>query len=151
MWRFSWDAETKKLWGADVGQDKWEEINIIESGQNYGWNVLEGTHCFNPAEGCDKSKYQLPIWEYGHDQNGGYSITGGFVYRGKNLDQLKGKYIYADYVSRNVWALTYDGKNAHNELLLNADFNISSFGIDKNNELYLCSHHNGKIFKFSAM
>ncbi len=151
MWRFSWDTETKKLWGADVGQDKWEEINIIEAGKNYGWNVLEGTHCFNPPEGCDKSKYQLPIWEYGHDDNGGYSITGGFIYRGKNIDQLKGKYIYADYVSRNVWALTYDGKNAHNELLLKADINISSFGADKNNELYLCSHHDGKIFKLSAM
>lgn len=150
MWRFSWDAETQKLWGADVGQDKWEEINIIESGKNYGWRVLEGTHCYDPAEGCDKSPYTLPIWEYGHDENGGYSITGGFVYRGKNIKELAGKYIYADYVSRNIWALTYDGVKADNKLLLKGNISVSSFGTDKDNELYLCSHHDGKIFKLSA-
>ncbi|HEX2982538.1 MAG TPA: PQQ-dependent sugar dehydrogenase [Ignavibacteriales bacterium] len=150
MWRFSWDAETKKLWCADVGQDKWEEINIIEAGKNYGWRVMEGTHCYDPAEGCDKSAYTLPIWEYGHDENGGYSITGGFVYRGKSIKELTGKYIYADYVSRNIWALAYDGKKASSELLLKGNISISSFGIDKDNELYLCSHHDGKIFKFSA-
>jgi glucose/arabinose dehydrogenase len=149
MWRFSWDAGTKKLWGADVGQDKWEEINIIEAGKNYGWRIMEGTHCYDPAEGCDKSAYTLPIWEYGHDENGGYSITGGFVYRGKSVKELIGKYIYADYVSRNIWALTYDGKKASNELLLRGNISISSFGTDKDNELYLCSHHDGKIFKFS--
>ncbi len=78
-WRFSFDAETGQLWAADVGQNKYEEIDIIERGGNYGWDVAEATHCFEPDQGCDQTQLIAPVWEYDHD-DGDVSITGGFVY-----------------------------------------------------------------------
>ena len=105
-WRFSWDSETELLWGADVGQNAWEEINIIESGLNYGWNTMEGDHCFPPSANCDQNNLELPIWEYSHAD--GCSITGGFVYRGNEMPSLIGQYIYGDYCTGRIWALDYD-------------------------------------------
>lgn len=144
-WRFSFDTNNGQLWTGDVGQNAWEEVDIIEKGGNYGWNIMEGNHCFEPKNGCDRSGLKPPIHEY--DRDAGISITGGFVYRGPTLTDLTGKYIYADYATRRVWAL--DPKvsgNAMNTLLLEADFNISSFGVDQNNELYLCGF-DGKIHR----
>jgi len=119
-----------------VGQNCYEEVSIIENGGNYGWRIMEAFHCFNPQQpsncnytGCDTSDLKLPIWEYDHGQ--GCSITGGYVYRGSNVSELVGKYIYADYCTNRVWALEYDGINpATNEFLLFSPFNISSFGVD---------------------
>lgn len=145
-WRFSFDPVTGRLWAADVGQDLWEEIDIIEKGKNYGWRITEGNHCFNPPSDCDTAGLTMPIWEYGHDDQGGCSITGGYVYRGTKFPELYGKYIYADFCSGRIWALHYDGKNpVTNSLLLTENVNISSFGIDKNNEIYICDL-NGKIY-----
>ena len=145
-WRFSFDPQTGWLWAADVGQDAREEINLIESGKNYGWNIMEGSLCFSPPTGCNKTGLELPIWEYDHTQ--GHSITGGYVYRGKNVPELYGKYIYADFISGNIWALQYDGKNPpKNELLLASGLNISSFGVDSNYELYICAF-DGYIYRF---
>ena len=117
---------------------------------------MEGFHCFNPQQpfncnytGCDTSDLKLPIWEYDHGQ--GCSITGGYVYRGSNVPELVGKYIYADYCTNRVWALEYDGINpATNEFLLFSHFNISSFGVDQNNELYITTFNgnDGKIYRF---
>ncbi len=90
-WRFSFDRLTGQLWAGDVGQYLWEEVDIIEGGKNYGWNVMEGFHCFSPASGCDTSGLVLPIVEYDHDA--GRSITGGFVYRGSNQSRARW-YIY---------------------------------------------------------
>ncbi len=80
-WRFSFD-DLGRLWAADVGQNAWEEINLIEKGNNYGWRIMEGNHCYNPSSNCNQSGLILPVWEYDHSQLGGYSITGGFVYEG---------------------------------------------------------------------
>lgn len=145
-WRFSFDPVTGRLWAADVGQDLWEEIDIIEKGKNYGWRIMEGNHCFNPPSGCDTAGLTMPIWEYGHDDQGGCSITGGYVYHGTKFPELYGKYLYADFCSGRIWALYYDGKNpVTNSLLLTENVHISSFGIDKNNEIYVCDL-NGKIY-----
>lgn len=145
-WRFSFDLQTNRLFAGDVGQNLYEEIDIIEKGGDYGWNVMEAKHCFQPATGCNQSGLKLPVWEYGRDQ--GISVTGGFVYRGPTLSELKGKYIYADFGTGRIWALTVplQGGNVVNTQLLQANFNISSFGIDQNNELYLCGFDN-KIYK----
>ncbi|MFH5832621.1 PQQ-dependent sugar dehydrogenase [Halalkalibaculum sp. DA384] len=145
-WRFSFDAETGQLWTGDVGQNAYEEIDIIENGGNYGWNTMEGNHCFNPREGCDQSGLELPVLEYSQS-NGDRSVTGGFVYRGPSLTELTGQYIYADYESGRIWALDFsDMDNPVNTLLYRADFGISSFGVDQDNELYICGF-DGKIHK----
>lgn len=148
-WRFSFDPANNRLWAGDVGQNAYEEIDIIEKGGNYGWDVMEGKHCFEPSSGCNTAGLKLPIWEYNRDL--GISITGGFVYRGPTLDELTGKYIYADFGSRRVWALNYSNmNNPLNTQLLQADFNISSFGVDQNNELYLCGFDD-KIYKLEKL
>lgn len=148
-WRFSIDHITGWLWAGDVGQDSWEEIDIIEAGKNYGWRIMEGNHCYNPPSDCDISGLTLPIWEYDHNGQGGCAITGGHVYRGTKFPELYGKYIYGDYCSGRIWALSYDGVNpATNKLLLTKNINISSFGIDKDNEIYICDL-NGKIYKLA--
>lgn len=143
-WRLSFDPVTKKLWTGDVGQNSYEEIDIIEKGGNYGWNIMEGRHCFEPKRNCNQQGLKLPLWEYPRSE--GVSVTGGFVYRGPSLQALAGQYIYADYGSGNIWALDVTNLiNPVNTLLLKSGLNISSFGVDANNELYICSF-DGKIY-----
>jgi len=105
-WRMSFDNETGRLWCADVGQDLWEEINIIENGGNYGWAIMEATHCYESQwpcapDTCDQTGLTAPIYEYSHDV--GISIVGGHVYRGNNVPDLTGKYIYTDWLSGHIW------------------------------------------------
>jgi glucose/arabinose dehydrogenase len=141
-WRFSFDLATGKLWVGDVGQDRMEEIDIVESGKNYGWNIMEGSL---PYVDGNETGLELPIWEYGRDE--GNATIGGFVYHGK-LTELNGFYIYGDYMSGRIWALnTYDINNPVNKELVNINFHITSFGTDEANELYICAD-NGKIYKF---
>lgn len=143
-WRFSFDPVTNWLWAADVGQNLWEEIDIITNGGNYGWRCYEGNHPYNTS-GCNGT-YIFPIWEYSHSD--GISVTGGYVYRGQNVPELYGKYIYGDYGSRKVWSLLYDGVNSPtNTLITTAAGPITSFGVDENNELHLVSS-NGRIYNF---
>ena len=144
-WRFSFDSMTGQLWLADVGQDTYEEIDLIAPGGNYGWNVMEGAHCFDPMTGCDTSGLTLPVWEYDHSE--GFSITGGYVYRGTRLPQLYGKYVYADWGSGTVWSLEFDGTSpaVSTELFQMGAFSVSSFGVDQEGELYLCSF-DGRIY-----
>ncbi len=145
-WRCSFDPVTGKLWAGDVGQNAWEEIDIIEKGKNYGWRCYEGTHTFNTS-GCNYPEYIDPIWEYPHNPE--CSITGGYVYRGINVPELTGKYIYGDYCSKKVWSLAYDGINPPtNDLLLTAPGLITSFGVDQSNEIYI-SASDGKIYQFT--
>lgn len=147
-WRLSFDPITKKLWTGDVGQNAYEEIDIIEKGGNYGWNIMEGKHCYRPSNGCSTSGLKLPIWEYG--RNEGISITGGFVYRGPTLPGLTGKYIYADYGTRKIWALDVTNMNRPvNTELLEPDFNVASFGVDDKNEIFLCAF-DGRIYKLEV-
>lgn len=148
VWRFSFDKENR-LWAADVGQNKWEEINLVEKGKNYGWRIMEAKHCFNPETNCDTTGLVLPIWEYGHNDMGGFSITGGFVYEGDSAPALKGKYIYADYVSGRIWQLEFVNKLVSNKLLIDTDLMIATFGVDESNELYFADYKNdGKLYKF---
>lgn len=138
VWRLAFDRETGKQWAGDVGQDLWEEINIIEKGGNYGWNIREGLHPFPPTSKSSNRGLIDPIWEYHHTI--GKSITGGTVYRGKKLPQLKGHYIYADYVSGLVWGLKYDDKSktvTANRPIQSSKLPIMSFGEDADGELYL--------------
>jgi glucose/arabinose dehydrogenase len=140
-WCFSWDGQGR-LWAADVGQDAVEEIDIVEKGKNYGWNILEGSRCFKPPSGCDPAGTVLPVDEYTHEL--GQSVTGGFVYAGKAVPSLEGAYVFADFVSGRVWTLWYDKFEARRtELLRNEQAMISSFGIDETRELYLCSFDGG--------
>ncbi|GAA4438242.1 PQQ-dependent sugar dehydrogenase [Pontibacter saemangeumensis] len=147
-WKISFDEETGRLWAADVGQNKIEEIDIIEKGGNYGWRIMEASECFDPSRNCDRTGLILPVHEYTHAD--GVSITGGFVYRGKAIPELQGKYIYADYVSGKVWALTLNGsgKKADNTLLLTTGFPVSSFGLDQDNELLVLGYGGeGKLYR----
>jgi hypothetical protein len=147
-WRMSFDPVTGWLWAADVGQNRVEEINIIENGGNYGWKIMEGSSCYSPSSGCDTTGLILPIWEYTHASGDGRSITGGYVYRGADYPELQGKYFYSDYVSANMWMLEYDGINDPvNTPLPNPGFAIASFGTDQDGELYAMGHQNGQIFR----
>ena len=146
-WRQSFDPETGWLWCADVGQGSWEEIDIIQNGRNYGWRCYEGNHEYNTG-GCNYPEYTFPIWEYDHN-SGRCSITGGYVYHGSNVPDLTGKYIYADYCSGTIWALSYDGSNpATNKTLLTAPSSVVSFGVDENQELYIITRSSDEILKF---
>ncbi len=146
-WRNSFDPVTGWLWCADVGQSAWEEIDIIENGKNYGWRCYEGNHSFNMS-GCDYPEYIFPIWEYSHGQ--GCSITGGYVYRGPTVPELTGKYIYADLCTGTVWSLEYDSINPpDNQTLLTAPGNVTSFGVDECNELYIVTFSPDRIYRFT--
>ncbi|WP_247231631.1 sorbosone dehydrogenase family protein [Telluribacter sp. SYSU D00476] len=149
-WRMSFDSQTGALWTGDVGQNSIEEIDIIKAGGNYGWRIKEGNDCFNPSSNCNEQGLVAPIFTYSQ-RNGDKSITGGYVYRGSNLADLKGKYIYGDFVSGKVWALEFTGEKASdNRLVTNLAGTISAFGVDANNELYILNYGDGKIMKLAA-
>jgi len=148
-WRISFDMLRGHLYIADVGQYSWEEVNFQYSssagGQNYGWNKMEGFHCFE--EGCDPddNALTLPILEYGHVQ-GACSITGGYVYRGKNK-YLNGRYFYGDYCNGNIWTT----KRIDNEWSVDLAFestglDISSFGQDTEGNVYVVNLNPGVIY-----
>ena len=146
MWRFSWDPLTGWMWGADVGQYAWEEIDIIYPGLNYGWSTMEGNHCYPEGTNCSSDGFEPPIFEYALYVDGVCSITGGYVYRGNEILSLYGKYIYGDWCTGDIWALSYsENGNVVNEHLNQSGINITSFGLDPHNELLLCA--NGNIYK----
>ena len=140
-WRFSFDSPTGRLWVGDVGQNLREEIDIVEKGKNYGWNIMEGSLNYS---GVSQSGLEFPVWEYGRDE--GIAVIGGYVYHGSTLAGLNSKYVFGDYGSGKIWALQIDGVAVPvNILLADTDLNISSFGVDERNELYLCAL-DGKIY-----
>ena len=141
-WRFSFDLETGLLWAGDVGEHEREEIDIITKGANYGWNIMEGSHCYSPATGCNQSGLTLPLVDYDHSQ--GCSVTGGYVYRGDQVASLQGYYIYGDYCSGNIWALAYNGSVVtENILLVDSGLSITSFGEDPAGNLYILDRQGG--------
>jgi glucose/arabinose dehydrogenase len=150
-WRFSFDANGR-LWIADVGQDSWEEISWGSAGLNLGWDVMEATHCFEPFNGCDMTGLTLPIHEYPHDfVTGGFSITGGHVYTGTSCPALTGQYVYGDFVSQNLWALTFDDNGAVSNAVIAPDaaLGVTAFGLDEAGELYVTSYAtNGTLHRF---
>ena len=143
-WRMSFDMQNGTLWTGDVGQGEREEINVITSGGNYGWKILEGTSCFSGD--CETTGLTAPVFEYGHD-NGDRSITGGFVYRGAAIPSLNGKYIYGDFVSGRIWSLNTADNTI--ELVLESRLSIASLGTDNDNELYVCAF-DGSIYKLGV-
>ena len=159
-WRFTWDRITHDLWIADVGQDKWEEIDFLAagspSGANFGWSLMEATHKF---KGDNPPGAVLPIFEYGHT-GGACSVTGGYVYRGSKVATLKGVYVYGDACSGAVWGLTQSGGKVTGQAALQlgganpsaargSGYSISSFGEDSAGELYLLDL-GGAVYRFEA-
>ena len=142
-WRFSFDRQTGRLWAADVGQNRWEEIDVVEAGHNYGWRVMEGAHCFQPSRGCVTAGLTLPVAEY-RNESPHCAVTGGYVYRGTRLDFLRGTYVFGDYCSGRIMGLI-DGQL---HVLLASGLRISSFGEDEDGELYVVDHGGG-IYKIT--
>jgi glucose/arabinose dehydrogenase len=138
-WRFSFDKKTGKLFCGDVGQDAWEEVDIIEKGKNYGWRIMEGNHCYNPSSNCDAKGLTMPIAEYSHSE--GRSITGGYVYRGAKAPDMEGDYIFADWTGKFFALAQQPATGEWNRFQLSlkdfsGDFYVNSFGEDESGELY---------------
>lgn len=151
-WRFSFDSMTGDLWIADVGQNQIEEVNYVpideEAGLNFGWNPMEGSTCYiDPS--CDTSAFTLPVLEYTHDQ-GGCSVTGGYVYRGEEILDLYGAYIFADYCSGLMWG---GGQDASGEWAMSdpveTGLSISAFGEDEVGNLYITDLNGGGVYLVS--
>ena len=160
-WRYSCDKKTGDLWVGDVGQDLWEEIDLVTKGGNYGWSIREGAHHFKDAP--PGAKYIDPIIEYSHrvnlqsqgmfpDHGIGLCVIGGYVYRGKSFPALDGIYIYADFSLGSIWGLRYDRaaqKVTDHGKLLQQPNNIDSFAEDADGELYALMS-DGKIFQLTT-
>jgi len=152
-WRFSFDRATGDMYTGDVGQYSWEEVSYQPAsspgGENYGWRVLEGTHCFNPSTDCDASGKVLPIAEYSHSL--GCSVTGGYVYRGSVYPWLNGVYFYADYCSGRIWSLEQVSPGVWSSVeKRNENFSISSFGEDEDGELYVLDYSDGRVLRLTV-
>lgn len=158
-YRFSFDRQTGDIWAGDVGQDLWEEVDLIVKGGNYGWCAREGAHYFKP--GAPGAHYIDPVMEYPHqpkmlsqslfpDHSPGMCVIGGYVYRGKKYPSLQGVYIYGDFALGTVWGFRYqDGKVTESGTLLEQPKNISSFAQDNEGELYAVTL-DGHIFAIAA-
>ena len=150
-WRFSFDNERGQLWIADVGQDEFEEINrrpADEAGLNYGWNTLEGRDCFAVSD-CDPGGTALPV--SGYRQDLGCSVTGGFVYRGEDVPELRGGYVFADFCSGLIFAIDSRARGfTEPTVVLESGLSIASFGLDDDGELYLADHSGGELYRVVA-
>jgi glucose/arabinose dehydrogenase len=148
-WRFSWDTATGRILIADVGQNRWEEVNAQPAsagGLDYGWNVMEGDHCFEPARGCETEGRVRPVHEYDHDD--GCSVTGGYVYRGPAIPELHGHYFYADWCGGWIrsFSLDADGEAVDHRTWDVGDVGrVTSFGLDAAGELYVTGE--GAVFR----
>lgn len=153
-WRFGFDRATGDLYIADVGQDSWEEVDFqpanSKGGENYGWNRMEGLHCFKPKDNCDKNGITLPIAEQENPREG-CSVTGGYVYRGRADLPMVGYYIYSDYCSGTFWALKRDAQGAWQKTkVADGPKSISAFGEDEAGELYVASLSEGIVYRIRA-
>ena len=137
-WRFSFDRATGALWAGDVGQDRWEEIDVIRKGGNYGWRLFEGAAEFDNPKRRPASEFIAPVATYGHEL--GCSVTGGYVYRGRAVPALQGHYLYADFCSGRVWARPIAGGASRQVATVSSP---SSFGEDASGELYITSFDGG--------
>ncbi|MGL4610833.1 MAG: PQQ-dependent sugar dehydrogenase [Trueperaceae bacterium] len=153
-WKFSFDRATGDLYIGDVGQNLYEEINFqpasSKGGENYGWNAMEGLHCFTETSDCDPSQFVLPILEYAHGEDG-VSVTGGIVYRGQQLPDLQGLYFYADFASGKVWTARNTEGIWSAELFEQTEFAIASFGEDEAGEMYLVDFGGGALYRLTSL
>ena len=148
-WRFSFDRLTGDLYIADVGQDTWEEIDLVKSGMpggmNFGWNYNEGMHPYKGQPPANVS-FTRPVSEYSHAD--GCAVTGGYVYRGSALPEWQGVYFYGDYCSGNIWGLIHvGGNNQQVKILFTTGAKITAFGVDEAGEIYLADFGSGRILK----
>ena len=151
-WRWSFDSQSGELWVGDVGQDRFEEIDLVDRNGNYGWNSREGAHCFEPATGCATAGLTDPVAEYGHDI--GFSITGGYVYRGGQATQVAGNYVFGDFGGMIAW-LEPNGSGGFNLRQLaeqgctppgaTGALAPSAFAEDLDGELYLLDYGRGEV------
>jgi len=151
-WRFSFDRADGRLFAGDVGQDNWEEVDLITKGGNFGWNIMEGKHCYPPSvTSCTMAGLILPIAEYSHNAAGGNSIIGGFVYHGSAIAGLAGTYVLGDLSSGHIWGLKQDAMGTWQlTLVLTHNLTISSFGQDAAGELYVVDYGNGTVLRLTA-
>jgi glucose/arabinose dehydrogenase len=144
-WRIAFDPATGDLYIADVGQNQWEEINVVladtPGGLNFGWDLMEGNH---PFEGAYSPDLTLPVVEYSHDQ--GCSVTGGYVYRGQSIPEMQGVYLFGDFCSGNVWGLLKSGEGWVSSILFRSGIQISTFGQDEAGEIYM-GGYNGTLYR----
>jgi glucose/arabinose dehydrogenase len=149
-WRFSFDRETGDLWIGDVGQGAWEEIDVArgdERGLNFGWNTMEGAHCFQD-DGCSQDGLTLPVTEYGRDL--GCTVIGGYVYRGEAFSILEGAYLFADYCSGLIFAIDSEADGLVEPAQVGrSDGNVSAFGEGANGELYVTTL-GGTLYRVTA-
>lgn len=140
-WRFSFDQETGKLYAGDVGQNKYEEVDIIEKGKNYGWRYMEGFHVFDEKLKNLVEKPVSPIYEYNHDY--GISIIGGYIYRGSKIKELQGCYVLADWNGKMRYICEQNGEWNATDIKISNDpgIRINSLGIDENGEIYVAGQH----------
>jgi len=155
-WRFSFDRTTGRLFAGDVGQGAREEVDLITKGGNFGWRIMEGSICHNPATNCNMTGLTLPISEYDHTLPGDQAVIGGFVYRGTAIPALVGTYIFGDLSSGHIWGLKQDSTGAWiRTVVLEHNRTVSAFGQDTAGELYLVDYadgapFNGAIFRLVA-
>ncbi len=145
-WRYSFDRQTCALWIADVGQSRWEEVDLVERpldvgasaprALNFGWSVMEGAHCFRPDRGCDATGLATPVFEYPHGDDG-CSITGGYVYRGARYPALQGSYVVGDFCSGRLWTLRQDAGRLVWARAGQLQAQLASFGEDEDGELWI--------------
>ena len=148
-WRFSFDRGTRRLFAGDVGQDDWEEVDIVTRGGNYGWNTMEGKHCYPPGQPtCDQTGLTLPIVEYSHSE--GVAVIGGYVYRGASIPGLNGLYVFGD-LNGKIWALkeVSPGKWSR-ALMLDTGKSISGFGQDGAGEMYVLDYGSGTVYRING-
>ena len=150
-WRYSFDKKTGDLYIGDIGQNDWEELNFVpgppaeNGGLNFGWNIMEGSHCFKPAKNCHRAGLTQPIIEYSHQQ--GCMIIGGYVYRGQAIPDLQGSYIFGDLCKGTIWTARWqDGWKTN--FLMRSKLQISSFGEDAGGEIYVVDYRGG-VYKLS--
>ncbi len=155
-WRFSFDRKTGKLWAGDVGQNAWEEVSIIEGGENYGWKFVEGTHCYDPplhlkvfgsGECDDVEGFASPEFDYSQ-ANGDKSVTGGYVYRGRRIPSLRGKYVFGDFVSGRIWS--WDPERRKRTLLFDTPLSIATFVESADGDLGVLNYSDGGIFHLTT-
>jgi glucose/arabinose dehydrogenase len=152
-WRFSFDRQTGDLFIGDVGQDSFEEVDFQPAaslgGQNYGWRLMEATHCFNPASNCNDGTLTLPVIEYSHAA-GDCSISGGYRYRGSASPELSGIYFYGDFCTGKIWGATETSPGTFSsELIVDSELSITAFGEDEEGEIYVAhfASPNGAVYE----
>jgi glucose/arabinose dehydrogenase len=147
-WRLSFDTATGDLWIGDVGQNAWEEIDRAPAGKgglNFGWNVMEGRHCYPPGTSCGQDGFTMPVAEYGHDE--GCTVIGGYVYRGSASPALVGGYLFADYCNGRIFAIPASAQDATPATVAESGRAISSFGRDAAGELYVTDLNSGELLR----